>query len=149
MLVYLDNCSYNRPFDNLSYDSIRMEAEAKIFIQSLIKYGMIKLINSFILTYEISKSPSRYKKEHISAFIEKNASGYIGGENKEIVVKISQEIAATGIKFIDAAHISCAIIAKCDYFITTDKRVLKYKSDKIKLVNPVVFVKIWEGNYGE
>ena len=149
MLVYLDNCCYNRPFDNLSHDSIRMEAEAKIFIQSLIKYGMIKLINSFILTYEISKSPSRYKKEHIFAFIEKNASGYIGGENQEIVIKISQEIAATGVKFIDAVHIACAVIANCDYFITTDKRVLKYESDKIDLVNPVDFVKIWEEDYGK
>jgi len=149
MLVYLDNCCYNRPFDDLSRDIIRTESEAKIFIQSLIKYGMIELMNSFILMYEISRSPSIYKKEHILTFIEKNASGYVSGENQENVINISREIIATGVKPIDAAHIACAIIAKCDYFITTDKRILKYNSNKIKLVNLVDFVKIWEVDYGK
>ena len=50
----------------------------------------------------------------------------------------------TGIKSADAAHIACAILAECDYFLTTDDRVLKYKSDRIKIMNPVEFLKILE-----
>jgi len=49
----------------------------------------------------------------------------------------------TGIKIKDATHLACAIFAKCDYFITTDKRVINYKTDKIKVINPIEFVKIW------
>lgn len=33
MLIYLDNCCYNRPYDNQSYVSIFIESQAKLFIQ--------------------------------------------------------------------------------------------------------------------
>jgi predicted nucleic acid-binding protein len=46
---------------------------------------------------------------------------------------ISSESMKTGIKAFDAAHIACAILTDCDFFISTDKRLLKYK-----------FVKMWE-----
>ena len=49
----------------------------------------------------------------------------------------------TGIKKKDATHIACSIIAKCDYFISTDRRVINYKTDKIKIVNPIEFAEIW------
>jgi hypothetical protein len=37
MKIYLDNCVFNRPFDNQNAIRIRLEAEAKLYIQSLIK----------------------------------------------------------------------------------------------------------------
>ena len=50
---------------------------------------------------------------------------------------------ATSIKKKDATHLDCALIAGCDYFITTDKGILKHKMDKLKIVNPINFVKMW------
>ncbi len=61
------------------------------------------------------------------------------------ILGLATEIMETGIKAFDAAHIACAIAAKCHYFITTDKRILKYKTDRIQLLNPVDFTKKWEG----
>ena len=52
----------------------------------------------------------------------------------------------TGIKEMDASHLACAIMADCDYFLTTDDRVLKFQSDKIKVVNPIEFLKVLEAN---
>nr|AGS51630.1 hypothetical protein [uncultured bacterium contig00017] len=49
----------------------------------------------------------------------------------------------TGIKKKDAVHLACSVIAGCDYFITTDKRLTNYKTDNIQIVNPIEFVKIW------
>ena len=46
----------------------------------------------------------------------------------------------TGVKFKDACHVASAIYAGCDYFISTDKRLLKYKTDEIKMVTPIEFV---------
>ena len=149
MLVYLDNCCYNRPFDDLSHKIVKMEAQAKMFIQSMINYGMIKLANSFVLMYEVSECSFEYKKEHIFAFIGKNASKYINAENQNAVANLSAKIIATGVKPVDAAHIACAILSECEYFITTDKRILKYECEEIKIVNPIKFVEIWEGNYDE
>jgi predicted nucleic acid-binding protein len=49
----------------------------------------------------------------------------------------------TGIHYKDSVHLACSMIAGCDCFITTDKRVLKFKTEKIKIVDPIQFVKIW------
>lgn len=44
----------------------------------------------------------------------------------------------------DAVHVACAILAEADYFLTTDKRLLNYKTTEIKMINPVNFVNEWE-----
>ena len=51
-----------------------------------------------------------------------------------------------GIKYKDACHVASAVCAGCDYFLTTDKRLLKYKTDQIKMRNPVDFVREMEEN---
>jgi predicted nucleic acid-binding protein len=40
--------------------------------------------------------------------------------------------------------ISAAIIAECDFFVTTDKKLLNYKSDRIAVINPIDFIRLWE-----
>lgn len=63
--VYLDNCCFNRPFDDQSQIRIRLEAEAKLKIQEEIRSGNIQLAWSYILDYENSKNPFQEKKEQI------------------------------------------------------------------------------------
>ena len=46
----------------------------------------------------------------------------------------------TGIKFKDACHVASTIYAECSYFISTDKRLLKYQTNEIKMVTPIKFV---------
>ena len=36
--IYLDNCCYNRPFDDFTIGKNGLEAHAKLFIQSLVRY---------------------------------------------------------------------------------------------------------------
>ena len=50
--VYLDNCCFNRPFDDQSHLTIHLETRAKLMIQDLIKDERLELIGSFILDYE-------------------------------------------------------------------------------------------------
>lgn len=45
MKIYLDNCCYNRPYDDQSQISISLEAQAKIYIQTMIETGKFKLEN--------------------------------------------------------------------------------------------------------
>jgi hypothetical protein len=42
--VYLDNCCFNRPYDDQSHLVIRLETEAKIQIQNSTKSGEIELV---------------------------------------------------------------------------------------------------------
>lgn len=39
MRVYLDNCCYNRPFDDQTQLKVRLETEAKLFVQGLMRTG--------------------------------------------------------------------------------------------------------------
>ena len=71
--------------------------------------------------------------------------GYVGDERADVIKPIAEEIMATGVKEKDAYHVASAIYAGCEYFISTDIRLLKYKSEKIRLVTPIEFVTETEG----
>ena len=142
--IYLDNCCYNRPYDDQKQIRISLEAHAKIFIQNAVKRGEIELASSFVMRHENNKNPFIDKRTSIGDFIEKNVSVFIASDKMSEVQNIATDIMQTGIKSADAAHLACAIMADCDYFLTTDDRVLKFQSDKIKILNPVEFLKILE-----
>jgi predicted nucleic acid-binding protein len=142
--IYLDNCCYNRPFDNQKDAAIAREAQAKLFIQSLVRYHAVELAYSLISLQEIADSPFEENSRAIADFIEAHALHYVGGDSARAAIPLTREIMLTGIKLKDAAHVACAIVAQCDYFLTTDKRLLKYADKRIKLANPVEFVRIWE-----
>jgi hypothetical protein len=49
MRVYLDNCCFNRPFDDQSQARVRLEAEAKLEIQQRVQNRRIELAWSYVL----------------------------------------------------------------------------------------------------
>ena len=71
---------------------------------------------------------------------------YIWVDSIEKLKILVDEIILSGIKQKDAYHIASAILSDCDYFITVDKKLLKYKTDKVKIINLVDFVKILEAD---
>jgi len=144
--IYLDNCCYNRPFDNQKDVIVHMETQAKMFIQSLITFNSIELVYSSISVKEIEDSPFEENRNSIFAFIEKNAKYYLDKDKDEAAISLTEEIMKTGVKLKDASHTACAIISKCDYFITVDKRLLNYSDSRIKMVNPIDFIKIWRNS---
>ncbi len=138
--IYLDMCCYNRPYDDQTQLKIAMEAQAKLHIQELIKAKKLELVTSYMLRYECENNPFPMRKNAIFEFIDKNAFGYVGNERKQIIEDMAVDIMKAGVKFKDACHVASAIYAKCDYFISTDKRLLKYQSEKIAMVTPIEFV---------
>jgi len=144
MKVYLDNCSYNRPFDDQSQMRIYLETQAKIYIQKLIRDGSLSLAVSYVSRYENWNSPYSRNKITIDKFFE-NATTFVDINMADIIEWKANEIMKFGVKSKDALHISCAIEAACDYFITTDDRILKkYIAGEIKVCSPVEFINIWE-----
>jgi len=63
MLIYLDNCCFNRPFDDQKQIRIQIETEAKLFIQGEITDGKYSLAWSYILDYENEANPFPERKE--------------------------------------------------------------------------------------
>jgi len=136
--IYLDNCCYNRPYDNQTQIRIALETEAKLYIQSLIVKGKVEMAWSYMLLFENSKNTNIAKKNAILNFSQ-NAKQIIM-ENKNII-KNANSIKNSGVKEADALHIACAIEANCDYFVTTDDRVLKYSNEKISILDPIELIK--------
>lgn len=142
--IYLDNCCYNRPYDDQSQIRISLETQAKLYIQNLIKDKQVELVTSYMLEYENGKNKLGKRKQVIAEFMESNESYYVEIERDSDVAKIAESIMQTGVKEKDAFHVACAILAKCDYFITTDDRLLKYQDGGLSLVTPGEFIRRME-----
>lgn len=141
--IYMDNCCYNRPFDDQSQLIINIESVAKLFIQSQVLIGKHELIWSDILEYENSKNPFEERYKRIIKW--KTVAKIIIQSTLDIIEK-AKTIMESGIKSKDALHIASAIYGKADYFLTTDKGIIK-KADHINevaIVNPIDFVKEME-----
>ncbi len=141
--IYLDNYCYNRPYDNQSQLKVHLEAEAKLYIQKMVTDKKLRLVVSYLSEYENLRNPHISRKQTISNFY-KNAEVFVDTSNFDMAELKAAEIMKTGIKKMDALHIAAAIIGKADYFITTDIRVLKYKSNEIEIINPMDFIRIME-----
>ncbi len=140
MRVYLDNCCYNRPYDDQTQLRISLESQAKLAIQARIKNGDIELATSYMTFFENSENPYDMRRKNIRDFQEKNATVHLSAESDEAVNKKAVEIEATGIKHKDACHVACAIYTESDYLLTTDDRLLKYETDEVKIMNPIEFI---------
>jgi len=140
MKIYLDNCCYNRPYDDQRQMRVFLETQAKLHIQQLIIQKKLKLVCSFILRYENSENPNISNRDSIAQFFA-NVSEYVGNENMEDIRKTADEFMKQGIKMKDATHLACAIKAGCDYFLTTDDKLIKkYNGNAIKVRTPLTFL---------
>lgn len=145
MKIYLDNCCFNRPYDEQVFETIRLETEAKLFVQEKIHNGTIGLVWSFMLDFENNANPYDNQKESIAEWKQiacENVAADIA------VLERARDVAAIyRVKPKDAIHVASAIFAHCDYFLTTDRQLLKKVSSlkEIRTINPIDFIQILEG----
>jgi len=141
--VYLDNCCFNRPYDDQRQVRIRIEAEAKLYIQTNIEQGNVNLVWSYILDYENAANPYEIRQIAIQKW--KNKASDIVTEN-ETVLKQAQKLNKLNLKAKDALHVACAVYAGCEYFLTTDDHILgKADSiDELEVKSPEEMLKILE-----
>jgi hypothetical protein len=138
MKIYLDICSYNRPFDDQTQMKIHLETESKLYIQAGAREGKFLLVWSYMLDFENDDNPYEEKKNAIAPWKE-IAVEYCSSSDE--ILTLGHKIMAHGIKAKDALHIACAIMSHCDYFVTTDKKLINKSINEIKIVNPIDFVR--------
>ena len=145
MRVYLDNCMFNRPFDDQTQIRIRLESEAKLYIQDKIKTGNIELIWSYILEVENSYNPHDERRLAIHKW--KNLSTIKIIENIDILTN-ANKLFTFGIKPKDALHVAAAIEGKANYFLTTDDKLVSgiKRSNMFEVVTPIDFIKVLEND---
>lgn len=138
MLVYLDNCCFNRPFDDQSQMRVRLETEAKLAIQAEVRDGAVRLGWSYTLDFENDSNPSEERKENIKIW--RNFASVDTTESPEIL-NVAVDLVSQGFRKMDSLHLASAMALQCDIFLTTDDGILKKRSkvDKIKILNPVEY----------
>jgi predicted nucleic acid-binding protein len=139
--IYLDVCAFNRPFDDQKHIRVRLEAEAKLFVQQMISCGKVELVWSYILDLENDQNPFVEKKLAIEEW-KKFSVEYVT-ETDEILRK-ANELVRIGFKPKDALHVASAIAGGAEYFVTTDDRLLKklVSESNVIGINPVDLVAI-------
>ncbi len=140
--LYLDNCCFNRPFDDQSQLLVRLETEAKLFIQEGIKKGTFELIWSCILDDENDHNPFPVQKRRVRSW---KSFAVQDIEISDEVLQWAKHFGSKGIKSMDALHLACAKVAAVDGFITTDIGILKKKLTDIQALNPLDFVQNMKG----
>jgi predicted nucleic acid-binding protein len=140
--VYLDNCCFNRPYDNQSHLKIELETKAKLKIQESIVSKNLELAISYILEFENDDNPFQERRIAIEEFF---IYALINIDESEEVLSIAETAMRKGLKIKDSLHVACAIVGKCDYLITADIRFLKHKDNRIKILNPMEFLIEMEG----
>lgn len=141
MRVYLDNCVFNRPFDDQGQSRIRQETEAILDIRDRIVRNEIELVWSYVIDLEVIRNP--FPARRLSTESWKELSVTKIGPSAEILSD-AVEFRNSGLRDIDSLHVACAIASKSRYFITTDDAILKKSVfvEDISLANPVEFLQL-------
>lgn len=139
--LYLDNCCYSRPFDDLQQEKNNLEAQAIKIIINKYYNNEFKIYTSDALVFEIKNIKNIIKREKVLYVYNKLNLTNIEFSNK--IIKRAYEIRTYNIKDMDALHIAYAESLDIDYLITTDRQMINASSRanlKIKVINPINFV---------
>jgi predicted nucleic acid-binding protein len=119
---------------------IRLESEAKLYIQEQVLNKSLQLVWSYMLDFENEHNPFEERAGVIGKW---KGKAVICIEENETILSTARILFQKGLKSKDAIHIACAIYAGCDYFITTDEKILKKlkSSNDIKVMNPLEYIR--------
>jgi predicted nucleic acid-binding protein len=138
--IYLDNCCFNRPFDDQGSIRVRLETEAKLHIQECIRVEEVELVWSYMMDYENERNPFDDRRGAIAAW---KRIAAIDVEESAAVLARSMAYARLGLRPKDALHTACAVEARCERLITTDDAFAKKAKSirEIRVVDPLLFVR--------
>ena len=140
--LYLDNCCFNRPFDDQSQLLVRLETEAIFFIQEEIKKGTFDLVWSYVLDMENNVNPYPGRKKSVQAW---KSFARMDVEESEALLVLMESFEKRKVKSYDALHLAAAVVASAEFFITVDRGILNKPIKEIRVMNPEQFVRY----YGE
>ena len=141
MKVYLDNCCYNRLFDDRSNIKNYLEREAVLIVMQKAFENELKIIGSDILEIEMLKIKNEEKRNNVEGVYHALVVDSVKAEGN-IGQRAVQIRAISNIRNFDSLHLASAEIG-ADILLTTDMKFLKASQrvkSKIAVKNPVEFV---------
>lgn len=143
MKIYLDNCCYNRPFDDQTQERIHLESEVILIILQRGQSGIYKIMGSDILKIEIERMHDMTKQQRVKELYQISTMHI--PYTKEIKTRAKEIMKQSRIQTFDSLHIASAEAGEVDVMLTTDDKLEKIaeKLDlKVKVMNPLRFA--WE-----
>lgn len=141
MKVYLDNCCYNRLFDDRSNIKNYLERETILIVMQKAYDKELEIVGSDILEIEMSKITNHEKRNDVEGVYNAIISDRIKISDK-VEKRAIQIREASNIKAFDSLHLASAEIG-ADVLLTTDIKFLRGSQKigaKIAVRNPVEFV---------
>lgn len=141
MRIYLDNCCYNRPFDDQSFDRIYLESEAILSILNRGYQGIDTIIGSTILTIEMQHLKDETKQQKVLSLY--GIADIIVPYSLEVKQRSQEIMSQSNIRTFDWLHIAAAEAGNADYMLTTDDKLEKMSARlnlSVKVLNPLKYV---------
>ena len=138
--IYLDNCCFNRPFDDLTDDKARLECEAVLTIIDRCESGLWDVFSGDVLDDEIDRMANAVKKQKV---LKLYSSASVNIEITDDIISRAKEFQSGNIRPFDALHLASAEYAGADILLTTDKKFVNralQSNAKVKVKNPVVWL---------
>ena len=122
MLIYLDTCALQRPLDDQDQFNIQVESSIILAFLESVEAGTHEIVSSAVLRYEIENNPLITRRDFCRRVLS------MAKINIDMSYSIEAEAARylqSGIKSLDAAHLSSAIAAGADFLCTVDNHFLR------------------------
>ncbi len=145
MLIYLDICCFNRPFDQKTQTLVRLQTEAKLAVQRGVRDGQLGLVWSAVLDLENTGNPDAERAETITVWRD---LARVDVSTTPAVEALAEAIAGRGVKAMDALHAASTITAGATWLLTTDLRLIRKMrgDDRIVVADPIDFIRHWQGD---
>ena len=151
MKIYIDNCRYNRPFDDQRQPRIREETDAVAAIITRAEtFGDI-ILGSDVLLFEIDKIKAFDRRRAIRSAFERAVTEIIP-VNETVDLRTAEIMGVSSIHRMDAAHLACAEFGDADIFLTTDDKLIRACKNlqlRFRVLNPVAYFKEVIDNGGD
>jgi hypothetical protein len=122
MRIYLDNCCFNRPYDEQTQPRVIMESEAVLSIVDTCEtVAGWSFYSSDVLDDEIDQNMDLFRKLEVLNLY-KSASMHI--DINETIIERARYFERQYIKPYDALHLASAEYVGADILLTTDKKFI-------------------------
>ncbi|GHS95805.1 hypothetical protein FACS1894139_03500 [Planctomycetales bacterium] len=141
MKIYLDNCCYNRPFDDHTHSRVARESDAVLAVLARAKDGLDEIIGSAAIEFEISRCPRRERRLWLQNLYEVSKTRL--PFSSTVYQRANELMSRSHLRLLDSMHLAYAESAEANYLLTTDDQLAREGvklSMTVKVANPLTYI---------
>ena len=140
MRLYLDCCCYNRPFDDLSQERVRLESDSVLAIITRSLMNGDTILGSGTLGLEIAAIRNPEKRAKVADLCQVVTERIAHSESLE---QRAKQLQLEGLHVMDSFHVASAEIGQADIFLTVDDKLIKLCRKiplTVRVMNPLEYI---------